>query len=1302
MSIARHHAEWLSLLDISGPFLSLKVLSNTFPQGLDALDADVKRELRLAYDEWLDATLGTRPDAEIHRAWALWVLRRVLAMPGEMVRARPAGEDNNWPTVRVAEYGEELQPDFVVAEPGERGKVRMLVQVVPAGQDLEKAPVKAAWQASPATRMMTLLRGAGVRLGLLTNGEQWMLVDRPADENVTTGFVSWYARLWLDEPLTLQAFCTLLGAHRLFGVPDKETIEALLSESGNDRQEVTDQLGYQVRRAIELLVQAIDLADQNEGRALLKDTPEEQLYEAAITVMMRLVFLLFAEEQNLLLLGDDIYDRHYAVSTLLETLRESADRLGEEVLERRFDAWSRLLAIFRAVYGGLRHDRLSMPAYGGRLFDPDRFAFLEGRTQRTSWHETPADPLPISNRVVLHLLEALQVLRIRVRDGAPAEARRLSFRALDIEQIGHVYEGLLDHTAIRATEPVLGLAGTRNQEPEISLAELEHEAQRGEVVFLTYLQEQTGRSASALKKAWAAPLDAFRATLLRATCGNDDALYTRVLPFAGLVRDDDYGRPIVIPAGSVYVTAGAERRSTGTHYTPRSLTEPIVQHTLEPLVYVGPAEGLPREQWTLRPAADLLKLTVCDMAMGSGAFLVQACRYMSERLLEAWAIAEGSVMQRRQDAETPSDREDTDTSVPSRLRASALKLVTPEGFIASNPDDAIPADAEERLVFARRLVADRCLYGVDKNPLAVDMAKLSLWLITLAKGQPFSFLDHALRCGDSLLGISEIDQLTHWSLDKQDEVAGRQTTFITRQVEEALEVALRERRKIAGTRVRDARDADLKAGWLATADAALALVKLGADLLIASALHPNPKQREGLRGEWLMRYSLLLSAAEETRAGRLTVGGQADAANRAAYAALRRDADELLAGRRPFHWPLEYPEIFSASDAAGDADVLQHWGITDHIDHSDVGRIAFARAAYVATNPGFAAIIGNPPFMGGTKVSAVYGNDYFLCLQKLYPTFRNRADLCAIFFVRAFTSIRREGDIGLVATNTIAQGDTREAGLDHIVNYGGQIYQAVASAKWPGVAAITVSIVNIHKGSWYSKRVLNGNLVEKISPLFDTLDQIGQPNQLFANAGKSFTGSKLDGIGFAIEPEEAEKLIREDERNSDVLFPYLNGEDLNSHPVQSPSRWVINFSDWSLEDARKYPRCLDIVFQRVYPERQYHKEKRTREHWWQYQRTRKNLYETISPMRRVLVAAQTSKLLSLVFVPVGWIYNQKVVVFAFDSANAFALLQSAFHDTWSWQYAATMRDAGISYSNPTRIVNSADTCGASRSRRQLC
>ena len=252
----------------------------------------------------------------------------------------------------------------------------------------------------------------------------------------------------------------------------------MLAESATHQQEVTDQLGLQVRRAVEVLIQSLDRADQDHGRELLANVSETVLYEAALTVMMRLVFLFSAEERDLLLLGDPLYDQFYAVSTLVAQLQETADQHGEEVLERRLDAWVRLLATFRAVYGGLQHERLTLPAYGGNLFNPDRFPFLEGRQPGTTWRDTPAHPLPVNNRTVLHLLRSLQYLEMH------GEARRLSFRALDIEQIGHVYEGLLDHTATRATEPVLGLAGAKGQEPEIPLAELErHQAQSDEALI---------------------------------------------------------------------------------------------------------------------------------------------------------------------------------------------------------------------------------------------------------------------------------------------------------------------------------------------------------------------------------------------------------------------------------------------------------------------------------------------------------------------------------------------------------------------------------------------------------------------------------------------------------------------------------------------------------------------------------------------------------------------------------------------------------------------------------------------------
>src|SRR5271157_6408587 len=199
-----------------------------------------------------------------------------------------------------------------------------------------------------------------------------------------------------------------------------------------------------------------DRANRDSGGALLKGVPEDKLYDAALTVMMRLVFLFCAEERDLLLLGDELYDKNYSVSTLREQLRVTATNFGEEVLERRHDAWSRLLTTFRAVYGGVQHHRLKLPAYQGELFDPDRFPFLEGRTFGTRWKETPCQPIPVDNRTLLHLLEALQVLQVKLPGGGPATPRKLSFRALSILQIGHVYEGLLDHTAVKASEPVLG------------------------------------------------------------------------------------------------------------------------------------------------------------------------------------------------------------------------------------------------------------------------------------------------------------------------------------------------------------------------------------------------------------------------------------------------------------------------------------------------------------------------------------------------------------------------------------------------------------------------------------------------------------------------------------------------------------------------------------------------------------------------------------------------------------------------------------------------------------------------------
>jgi hypothetical protein len=1232
-SIVRQHADWLSLIEISGPFLSMPVLAESFPQGLDqkANESEVRRRLHLAYDEWRDNQMGNRPDPAIHFQWLRFVLEEVLEMrPDVILEGQQIPEDIHY---EVREHGERLRPTLAIRSPFEP-RPRLLIQLYPHIQDLKKLVQgrQRAGSDSPDTRMMHLLRSTGIRLGLVTNGQQWMLVDAPANE--TTGYYTWDAEIWLEEPLTLRAFRSLLDMERFFNVPPTETLEVMLTTSAMKQQEVTDRLGEQVRRAVEMLVQMLDRLDKDSQRTLLQSISEKDLYEAALTVMMRLVFLLSAEERDLLRLSEPLYDQNYAVSTLHKQLRELADHLGEEVLGLRFDAWSRLLAVFRIIFGGVEYIDLRLPAYGGHLFDPDRFPFLEGRKPGTFWRDTPAAPLLIDNRTVLHLLNALQYLQVPIPGGG-IEPRRLSFRGLDIEQIGHVYEGLLDHTAKRAQTTILGLVGTAKTEPEATLDELETLAEKGEQAVVEYLKEVTGRSASSLQKTLALTLDKQeeRSRLMEA-CDNSQALFERVQPYAGLLRKDSFGNYVIVTPGSVYVTQGSDRRSTGTHYTPRSLTEPIVQHTLDPLVYIGPAEGLPREQWQLRSAVEILNLKICDMAMGSGAFLVQSCRYLSEKLVEAWENAAATQTLNLENVVTPLAGVRGNNAAISDRRPR----IEPEGQLSQGyyGEALLSGDEEERLAQARRLVCERCLYGVDKNPMAVEMAKLSLWLITLAKDRPFTFLDHALRSGDSLLGVSE-RQLINWSMEaKTGEVT--QMVWIRGVMERALPTALKLRRQISTRLDRDVHDIEEKERMLKAADEAMAIVKLGGDLLVGIALS-DPKRRDTIQDTLGSDYSLLIKGYEEGSNGHYTATGRQP--NRDSFVKLRVEVDELLRGRQPFHWPLEFPEVFT--------------GLSDEV--------------------GFDAIMSNPPFQGGGKITGALGTVYRdYLVDYLARGKRGIVDLCAYFFLRATGLIHQNGMCAMLATNTIAQGDTREVGLDQITSAGWTIPRAIPSRKWPGEANLEVAHVWLRHGTWNSTYLLNDIVVENITPYLTTPGKAqGNPFRLLSNAGKSFIGSFVLGMGFVLEPEEAQALIAKDPRNKDVLYPYLNGEDLNSRPDQSPSRWVINFHDWPLERAETYPDCIKVVREKVKPERALNNRKIRRERWWQYAERAPALYSTIADMKRVLTIALTSRTAAFSFADSDIVFSHATGVFAFDKNCYFTLLQSVFQVEWAFKFASSMK-----------------------------
>lgn len=960
---------------------------------------------------------------------------------------------------------------------------------------------------------------------------------------------------------------------------------------------------------MEVLVQAFDRLDEDSGRTLLAGVNEKTLYDAALTVMMRLVFLFSAEEREIFFpLANSIYDECYAASTLREQLREVADQFGEEVLERRHDAWARLLGTFRAIHGGVEHENMRLLAYGGTLFDPDRYPFLEGRALNTHWRQTPANPLAINNRVVLHLLESLQVLEVKVPGGGPAEARRLSFRGLDIEQIGHVYEGLLDHAAVRAGATVLGLQGTKDKEPEIPIEKLEELRAQGEDRLVEFLREETGRSESALRRALReAQLETDSHKLLVA-CRHDSALRDRVVPFAGLIRDDSFQTPVVIHPGSMYVTEGNARRSTGTHYTPRSLTEPIVQHTLEPLVYQGPSDGLPKEQWQLKSPKEILALRVCDMTMGSGAFLVQACRYLSERLAESWENVE-------------------------RTQPEAF-IVTPEGDLSTGApsERLLPKDSAERLAIARRFVADRCLFGVDINPMAVEMAKLSLWLVTMQRDRPFTFLNHALKWGDSLLGLCRLRQLEKFSLDDARETQ----VIILSNYNELIRTAIEKRRELEMLPSSDAEQIVAKEALNAEAEERTSRLKLASDLLIAAELTGGGGQQKELA-----RTGAHLNVTEYMRRPfqefRLFVRGSLD-------------------GQHPFHWPLEFPEIFEGG--------------------------------------GFDAFVGNPPFMGGTKLEPAFGRDWreFLVnyLAGGIRGVRGTADLCAYFFLRAAQVLRPTSCCGLVATNSIAEGDTLLVGLDRLTKANVRITRAVSSMTWPGEAAILVALVWLRKGEWKGRCVLDDVEAPAISSALRVPGKLdGRPKPLVSNSGKVIEGAKAMGMGFVLDEAEARSLIKVDPKNRDVLFPFLTGQDLNSRADQTPSRWTIYFFNWPLDRqsapagyngpvAADYPSCLSTVEERVKPERLSYPpdsswNRSLRDRWWLYGLPRPALLHAMNGKERVLVRSAVSNLNCFAFCDTRWVFSHATKVFIFDDFGSFAFFQSDIHTVWLEEYASRMK-----------------------------
>jgi hypothetical protein len=632
---------------------------------------------------------------------------------------------------------------------------------------------------------------------------------------------------------------------------------------------------------------------------------------------------------------------------------------------------------------------------------------------------------------------------------------------------------------------------------------------------------------------------------------------------------------------------------TQSHYTPEDLVQPLLKHSLDYLI----ADKLKESD----KAKALLSLRVADIACGSGHILLAAARRIATEL----AIV-------RTGEEQPS---------PSAFRSAVRDVIRV------------------------------CIYGVDLNPLAVELCKVALWLEAHSPGEPLNFLDHHIKCGNSIVGFVNREDVSEGVADeafavmpgddrdvastlrkrnKDERRQQRQMSLNLSPIIRARLDAIVDRWK-ALSRLPERTPAEIetkKAEFSAFASGKDAwLLNQIAAIPIAQFYLPKTHENaaEAITDEQFRRYW----KGEQTPQGR----GPAMAwtlANR----------------KRFFHWFLEFPDVMARG--------------------------------------GFDCILGNPPYLGAQKVSQLYGRRFFEYLSYAFKA-GGLADLVAYFVRRIFTLVREDGFLALLATSALCKGDSRVTGLAPITACGGVINYVVRKMKWPGQAATHVALFAIKKGQFDGSPFLDGRPTDVISSYFDD-DPIGEATlaQLHENSDQSFIGSNFNGDGFVVDQSFVNSCMSIDRRYGDVLFRNLLGANVNTDPEVAHSRWIICFFDWNQEQAKQYPLCFSRVEELVKPHRQHNSSKVLRERWWQYERLRKPLYNSIRGAERVLVRSQAGKHNVFEFVSNHFIFDQKVVVFALRSFADYGFLNSSIHEVFVWRFSGDLGGTTINYS-PERV-----------------
>lgn len=1076
----------------------------------------------------------------------------------------------------LADLGLTLRADLAVVDKSEENTL-LLVKTLEDGVSPDERGTVKGWDGVTHQQAFDRhLRDTGVEAGLLITPTHYRLTYSPRGE--TPGYLEWPIEgmaTTAGRPM-LGGFKLILNKEALWG-REHRRLHHILKESREKQNSVSTKLAGQVLGALYTLLrgftEAAD-ADLSEKMEAIADQEPHHFYEGLLTVLLRLVFVLFAEDRDLLPSSNSqkaksLYDNGYSIRELFGELEQDA-ALYPDTMHDRYGAWGRLAGLFKLIHDGQGPD--FMHERRGKLFDSKAFPFLTGQFS----DDDPAKILAVSDKCIHEVLKGLLLL----------DGERLSYKTLDVEQIGSVYETVMGFTIERATGRSIALrSGKANVPAYINLERVLETPGKNRKKFL---KDKIDYEVTTSQNKSLSPAKSIEEIIA--------ALENKV---------DERGSPAkrTCPIGTIILQPTDERRKTGSHYTPRALTHPIVKEALEPILDRLGDEATPDE---------ILDLKVCDPAMGSGAFLVETCRALGERLQLAW-----------------------------------------EKHKHLMPDEA----KEDPEIFARREVAKRCLYGVDRNHMATDLAKLSLWLVTLSQDEDFTFLDHAFKTGDSLVGLS-LDEISNVTWELRDDL---KRPLFASAFAKRVQNSRDERR-----RIRNAPDNvtyEIQQARMRAADKELEVVRLGGDAVIA-AFFAGKKAKE--------RKEVLNKLQDQIALG-----------SASGWDAARDMVEKLGKGEhpiKPFHWEIEFPEVFD-----GDS-------------------------------PGFDSFVGNPPFAGRNTIIHSNKDGYLYWMKVIASDASSNCDLAAYFYRQAYSSLKNGGTMGLIATNSIAQGYTREGGLRYILQEAnGIIYRTVKRHKWQGDAAVVTSTVHIIKNpKALPETLLDNKKVGRISAFLREGDYDDTPKDIEENAGIVFEGLKPYGAGFLFDDSGAEdgkceslnemnRLIASSPKNASRIKPYLGGSEINSSPTHAHHRYVIDFEDFPLKreeglpswssasDHQKqamlkegivpldykdsvaydWPDLIEIVERLVKPERKKQKRDSLRNRWWIHGENRPSLVANMKKSERLFVLSNVSAHLAIASVGSDRIYSNACSVFTDISIIP---IFSSIHEVWVRFLTSTLRD----------------------------